>query len=91
MPRCCATSQEAFFRRLASPAFGGSRSLRLRHVSFASPDLPHLNQSRILGPGECSATDVVELSAMHLPDKARVVFSPAATLRCSMAETFPRE
>ncbi len=40
----------------------------------------------ILGPGECSATDVVELSAVNLPDKGRVIFSPAATLRCSMAE-----
>jgi hypothetical protein len=54
--------------------------LRLAELAAFKPKPP------ILGPGECSATDVVELSAVHLPDKGRVVFSPAATLRCSMAE-----
>ena len=41
----------------------------------------------ITGPGECMADDVVELNAVLLPDKRRVVFSPPATLRCAMAET----
>src|SRR5262245_51399852 len=54
--------------------------LRLAEFAAFKPKPP------IVGPGECSATDVVELSAVHLPDKGRVVFSPAATLRCSMAE-----
>jgi hypothetical protein len=35
----------------------------------------------ITGPGDCTATDVVELDAVLLPDKHRVVFSPTATLR----------
>jgi hypothetical protein len=41
----------------------------------------------IAGPGECMAADVIKLDAVLLPDKRRVVFSPAATLRCAMAET----
>jgi hypothetical protein len=44
----------------------------------------------ITGPGDCTATDVVELDAVLLPDKHRVVFSPTATLRCSMAEAAAR-
>lgn len=36
----------------------------------------------ITGPGECTATDVVAVEALLLPDKHRVVFSPPATLRC---------
>ena len=54
--------------------------LRLAELAAFKPKPP------ILGPGECGATDVVELSAVHLPDKGRVVFSPSATLRCSIAE-----
>ena len=37
----------------------------------------------ITGPGECAATDVVNV---NLPDNHRVVFSPVVTLQCSMAE-----
>ena len=44
----------------------------------------------ITGPGECTAADVVELDAVLLPDKQRVVLSPAATLRCPMAEAVTR-
>jgi hypothetical protein len=43
--------------------------------------------SPITGPGDCSATDVVALDAVLLADKHRIVLSPAATLRCPMAET----
>ena len=38
----------------------------------------------ITGPGECRATDVVNVNAVVLPDQ-RVVFSPVVTLQCSMA------
>jgi hypothetical protein len=41
----------------------------------------------ITGPGECTATDVVNVNAIILPDKHRVVFSPAVMLRCPMAAT----
>jgi hypothetical protein len=40
----------------------------------------------ITGPGECTATDVVNVNAVLLPDNHRVVFSPVVTLQCSMAE-----
>jgi Extensin-like protein C-terminus len=40
----------------------------------------------ITGPGECTATDVVELDAVFVADRHRIVLSPAATLRCPMAE-----
>jgi hypothetical protein len=40
----------------------------------------------ITGPGDCTATDVVALDAVLLPDKRRIVLFPAATLRCPMAE-----
>ncbi len=40
----------------------------------------------ITGPGECTATDVVTVDAVLLPDNHRVIFSPPVTLRCPMAE-----
>ena len=40
----------------------------------------------ITGPGDCIAADVVALDAVLLPDRHRIVLSPAATLRCPMAE-----
>jgi hypothetical protein len=40
----------------------------------------------ITGPGECTATDVVALDAVFLPDGHRIALSPMATLRCPMAE-----
>ena len=54
---------------------------RLAEIAAFKPLLP------ITGPGDCTATDVVALEAVLLPDKHRVVFSPTATLRCPMAET----
>jgi hypothetical protein len=58
--------------------------LRLAELAAFKP-LP-----AITGPGDCTASDVVELDAVLLPDKHRVVLSPAATLRCPMAETVTR-
>jgi hypothetical protein len=40
----------------------------------------------ITGPGECTATDVVDVNAVVLRDGHRVLFSPVVTLQCSMAE-----
>jgi hypothetical protein len=40
----------------------------------------------ITGPGECTASDVVTLEAILLPDKKTAALSPPATLRCPMAE-----
>jgi hypothetical protein len=41
----------------------------------------------ITDPGECAATDVVNV---NLPDNHRVVFSPVVTLQCSIAEVVAR-
>jgi hypothetical protein len=40
----------------------------------------------ITGPGECTASDVVSLTAVLTPDKRRIAVAPAATLRCPMAD-----
>ena len=40
----------------------------------------------IIGPGDCGALDVVQLEAIVLPDRSKVAVTPAATLRCTMAE-----
>jgi hypothetical protein len=40
----------------------------------------------ITGPGECGASDRVQLVAVKMPDGSRVRMEPAATLRCPMAE-----
>ena len=40
----------------------------------------------ITGPGDCTATDVVALDVVLLPDGHRIALSPTATLRCPMAE-----
>jgi hypothetical protein len=44
----------------------------------------------ITGPGECTATDVVNLNAVVLRDGQRAVFSPVVTLQCSMADAVAR-
>jgi hypothetical protein len=43
-------------------------------------------QPPLIGPGDCGAVDVVKLEAIILKDKSRVAVTPAATLRCPMAE-----
>ena len=54
--------------------------LRLSEITEFKPEPP------ITGPGECTATDVVNVNAVLLPGNQRVVFSPVVTLQCSMAE-----
>jgi hypothetical protein len=54
--------------------------LRLSKLATFQP-LPAL-----VGPGECGATDAVLLDAVILPDQNKVTVSPAATLRCPIAE-----
>ena len=48
-----------------------------------APSLPPM-----LGPGECGGPDLVKLEAVILPDHSRVGLTPAATLRCPMADAF---
>ena len=40
----------------------------------------------ITGPGECTATDVVNVNAVVLRDGHRTILSPVVTLQCSMAD-----
>jgi hypothetical protein len=66
-------------------AAGGSApptdcDLRLAKIAVFHP-LPAL-----IGPGECGATDAVQLDAVMLPDQTKVAVAPPATLRCPMAE-----
>ncbi len=40
----------------------------------------------LVGPGDCGATDAVLIDTVILPDKTKVAVTPAATMRCPMAE-----
>ena len=64
----------------AAPVKPSACQLRLAKVAAFKP-LPVL-----VGAGECGAVDAVILDSVILADQAKVVVSPPATLRCSMAE-----
>jgi hypothetical protein len=64
----------------ATPAAPSACDLRLSKFATFQP-LPVL-----VGAGECGATDAVLLDAVILPDQSKVAVTPAATLRCLMAE-----
>ncbi len=64
----------------ASPAAPSACQLRLSKFATFKP-LPTL-----VGAGECGATDAVLLDTVILPDQSKVAVTPAATLRCPMAE-----
>jgi hypothetical protein len=63
-----------------APAKPSACQLRLAKVATFKP-VPVL-----IGPGECGAMDAVILDGVILPDRAKVVISPPATLRCTVAE-----
>jgi hypothetical protein len=54
--------------------------LRLGNIAAMEP-VP-----AIAGPGECGGDDLVRLDAIKLRDKSSIAISPAANLRCGMAE-----
>jgi hypothetical protein len=67
----------------SAPRIEAERSpcqLQLSEIAEFKPVPP------ITGPGECKATDVVNVNAVLLLDNHRVVFSPVVTLQCSTAE-----
>jgi hypothetical protein len=66
---------------LAETSMPSACRLRLTADLAIAPSLPP-----ITGPGECEAPDVVRLEAVVLPDHSRVAITPAAILRCIMAE-----
>jgi hypothetical protein len=64
----------------AMPAVPSACQARLAKIAAFQP-IPVL-----VGPGECGAVDAVVLQSITLPDQAKVVVAPPATLRCPMAE-----
>jgi hypothetical protein len=42
---------------------------------------------RLIGPGACGGSDMVELDAVLLADRSRIALKPAPALRCAMAES----
>jgi hypothetical protein len=54
--------------------------LRLSNIAAIEP-VP-----AIAGPGECGGDDLVRIDAIKLKDKSTIPITPAANLRCSMAE-----
>jgi len=64
----------------AGPPAPSPCQLRLAKIAVFEP-LPML-----VGPGECGATDAVQLNGVILSDQKKVVLAPPATLRCALAE-----
>jgi hypothetical protein len=64
----------------AAPSVPSACQIRLAKLAVFKP-LPAL-----IGAGECGAVDAVIVEGVILPDRAKVVVSPPATLRCTMAE-----
>jgi hypothetical protein len=90
IPQQFSPPQETYASFPASPATAGGATpaatepspcrLRLGKLATFKP-LPVL-----VGPGECGAADAVRLESVALPDDTKVVLTPPATLRCTMAE-----
>ena len=78
-PRGGSAARSAIRRaRAAAPS---ACFLRLTSKLAVASELP-----RVTGAGGCGAEDVVRLEAIILADKSRVAVTPAAVLRCSLAE-----
>jgi hypothetical protein len=67
-------------RAPAAPATPSACQLRLAKIAAFQA------LGTLIGPGDCGAPDAVQLEAVLLPDKTKVVVTPPATLRCPMAE-----
>jgi hypothetical protein len=80
-PASGAVTAAALMPKLAETSQPSACRLRLTSDRAVAPSLPP-----ITGPGECEAADVVQLEAVVLPDRRRVAVTPAAILRCTMAE-----
>jgi hypothetical protein len=86
MPEQFAPPQEAFasFPDSAAAASGPSPpsacQLRLAKLAVFQP------LGTIVGPGDCGAPDAVLLQSIILADQTKIAVTPAATLRCPIAE-----
>ncbi len=54
--------------------------LRLEQIASVEP------MPRLIGPGACGGTDMMQLDAVQLPGGASIALKPAPLLRCEMAE-----
>jgi hypothetical protein len=66
----------------AAPALSPPSACQLRLAEIAT----FQSLGTLIGPGDCGAPDAVQLQAIVLPDQTKVAVTPAATLRCAMAE-----
>ena len=64
----------------ATPTAPSACQLRLAKVATFQP------LGTLVGPGDCGASDAVQLQAVVLRDQTRVALTPPATVRCPMAE-----
>ncbi len=64
-----------------APQPSACRTALTEEIAIA-PSIPPIK-----GPGACGGDDLVRLEAVVLPDKRRVVVTPAAVMRCTMAAT----
>jgi hypothetical protein len=79
-PAAAGQAQEGTPSPPGEPAPSACR-VRLTSKLAIAPSLPP-----ILGPGDCGGEDLVQLEAIVLSDKSRVLLTPPATLRCTFAE-----
>ena len=78
------------FREAAGPDFNSNDVTsepsdcrqRLEKIAVIDP------MPRLIGPGSCGGTDMVQLNAVMLAGNARIAVKPAPLLRCTMAESF---
>ncbi len=85
IPQQFAPPQEAFAslpETTAAAAPGPPSACRLRLAKIAAFEAI----GTVVGPGDCGATDAVQMGEIVLPDQSRVTVTPPATLRCPMAE-----
>lgn len=84
IPEQFAPPQEAYASMpeasTAAPVVPSACQARLAKIAVFRP-LPVL-----VGPGDCGATDAVVMDSVILSDQTKVAVTPAATMRCAMAE-----
>jgi hypothetical protein len=85
IPQQFAPPQESYASMPESAAAAAAETpsacqVRLAKIAVFQP-IPVL-----VGPGDCGATDAVLIDTVILPDKTKVAVTPAATMRCPMAE-----
>jgi hypothetical protein len=70
----------------SEPAVRPSATPSACQIRLASDRAVFKPLGEIAGPGECGGSDIVLLERIFAPNRAAIVMSPAATLRCETAE-----